>query len=94
MEKNIEILSRAKDYMKKLANGIDPISNNKILEDSVVNNIRMSRCFTYVSDVLQQVIDNGGEVKKVKKTFKMPFSITDEEKKQVILSDEPVQISN
>ena len=59
---NLELLMRAKTYMDKLANGVNPLDDTPVLEDDIVNNIRISRCFFYVSDVLRQVIENGGEV--------------------------------
>ena len=31
-------------------------------EDDVINNVRISRCLFYVSDVLRQVIENGGVI--------------------------------
>ena len=40
----LEIMHRAKMYMEKLAQGIDPISDQEIPEDSVLNNVRLARC--------------------------------------------------
>ena len=56
----LETLERAKMYMEKLANGINPIDGSTIPDEDVVNNVRLSRCFFYVADVLRQIIDNGG----------------------------------
>ena len=56
----LDILIHAKDYIDKLAQGIDPISGQEVPEDSVINQARLVRCFFYVSGVLQKVIDNGG----------------------------------
>ena len=42
---DIELLYRAKTYINKLENGINPLSDQLIKEDDVVNNIRLSRCF-------------------------------------------------
>ena len=58
----LEIMQRAKMYMDKLAQGIDPISGQEVPNDSVLNNVRLARCFFYVSGVLDQVIANGGRV--------------------------------
>ena len=69
----LETLERAKIYMEKLANGINPIDGSVIPDEDVVNNVRLSRCFFYVSDVLRQVIENGG-VTPQKKSKKEPFS--------------------
>ena len=73
-----EILCRAKTYIDKLANGINPLNDKVLEENDVVNNVRLSRCFFYVSDVLRQVIENGGLVQK-SKSKRVAFNISDEE---------------
>ena len=72
-----ETMQRAKMYLDKLAQGIDPITNQEVPEDSVLNHVRLARCFFYVSNVLQDVINNGGVVGKTIKPQKISFSITD-----------------
>ena len=86
----LEIMQRAKMYMDKLAQGIDPITDAEVPEDSVLNNVRLARCFFYVSGVLEQVIANGG---KVNKAPQGSFFITEEELGRVQLSQEPILIS-
>ena len=56
----LEIMERARLYMEKLANGINPLTDEPVGEDDVINNVRLYRCFFYVTDVLRQVIENGG----------------------------------
>ena len=58
----IDIMKRAKMYLDNLSQGIDPISGQEVPEDSVLNNVRLARCFFYVSGILEQVIENGGKV--------------------------------
>ena len=72
----LEKIAYAKMFIDKLANGINPLDDTKIKDEELINNIRISRCFFYVSDILRQVIDNGGVGKKSKKK---PFEITKEE---------------
>ncbi len=81
MMTELEITMRAKSYIDSLAQGIDPISGKMAKEDDVINNLRISRCLYYVSGILQKVIDNGGEIQKVRKkrNDKMAFSLTDEQ---------------
>ena len=86
----LEIMQRAKMYMEKLAQGIDPISDQEIHEDSVLNNVRLARCFFYVSGVLDQVIANSG---RVVNTPQKDFFITDEELRRVNPSQEPIRIT-
>lgn len=87
----LEIMQRAKMYMDKLARGIDPISNQELTGDTVLNNVRLSRCFLYVSDILGKVIDNGGLIGE--KPRLLPFAITPEQLASVQLSQEPVAVS-
>ena len=56
----LEKIAYAKSFIDKLANGINPIDDSIIPDGDVVNNVRLSRCFFYVSDILRQVVDNGG----------------------------------
>ncbi len=87
----LETMQRAKMYLDKLARGIDPITGKEVTEDSVLNNVRISRCLLYVSDVLEQVIANGGTVGR--KPPKSGFSITREQLTRFPLSEQPVRIS-
>jgi hypothetical protein len=89
---DLEIMQRAKTYIEKMANGLNPITGQPIPDDETLNDVRISRCLFYVSDVLRQVIDNGGEV--VKKTAKMQaFTISQEQLQRFELSKEPIPIS-
>ena len=75
----LEVLQRARLYMEKLANGIDPITDREAPEEDIINNVRLSRCFFYVSGVLAKLIENGGEVGKAPKASKRPFALTREQ---------------
>ena len=48
----IEIIARAQMYLEKLANGVNPLTNEEVAENDVVNNVRISRCLYYVSGIL------------------------------------------
>ena len=88
----LEKMQRAKMYIDKLANGINPIDDTAASKNDVINNIRISRCFFYVSDILRQVIEKEKSVKE-KNIRKAPFFLTDEQKKQYIPSDKPISAS-
>ena len=88
----LETLERAKMYMEKLANGINPIDGSVIPDEDVVNNVRLSRCFFYVADVLRQVIDNGG-VTPQKKPKKEAFALTAEQRADFEFSTVPIPVS-
>ncbi|MCD7847329.1 MAG: hypothetical protein LUG49_04800 [Oscillospiraceae bacterium] len=94
MATEIEMLTKAKMYMEKLASGVDPISGNLAPEEDVINQLKLSRCFTYVAGVLQSVIDNGGKVEKVTKAKKLPFYLPLEVRDDFRFSDNPIPVSN
>ncbi len=70
----LEKIAYAKTFIDKLANGINPLDDSPIPDGDIANNVRLSRCFFYVSDILKQVIEHGGTtpvkpVKEKKKAF-------------------------
>lgn len=89
----LETMQHAKNYIDKLANGIDPLTDEIIKDDSVINNVRISRCLFYVSNVLQDVINNGGVVGRTVKAQKKAFSITDEQCSKILITQDPVGVS-
>ncbi len=89
----LEIMQRAKAYVDKLANGIDPLTDQPVAETDCVNQVRISRCLFYVSDVLRQVIENGGTVGKAEKVKKQPFMISREALQHFPLSASPIPVS-
>ncbi|MDR3263949.1 MAG: hypothetical protein LBT30_06540 [Clostridiales bacterium] len=89
-----ELLDRAKYYIDSLARGIDPISGKEMPDDELLNNVKMSRCFFYVSDVLGRVIERGGVTQKVKRAGLCEFALSDEQKARIKLSETPLPITN
>lgn len=90
----LEKIEYAKSFMDKLANGINPLDDSLIPEEDIANNVRLSRCFFYVSDILRQVIENGG-VKPVKaaKLRKQEFALTEEQRSRIQISERPLPVS-
>ena len=74
-----EKLQRAKDCIDSLANGLNPLDGTPVPEQDIVNNVKISRCLFFVSNVLRKQLD-GHEPKKVSERDKKPFYITEEEK--------------
>ena len=91
----LEKIERARMYMDKLANGIDPIDDSAIPDGDVIHNVRLSRCFFFVSDVLRQVIENGGikPAAAQKKPKKLPLEIPFEQRSRFPFSEVPVTAS-
>lgn len=90
----LETMHRAKMYIDKLANGIDPITGRVMPQDAVLNNVRISRCLFFVSDIIRRVIENGGEVgRKYNNEKKLPFSISHDEAAKIPVLDRHMYIS-
>lgn len=64
---NIEKVEWAKNCIESLANGIQPFTG-EVLENSILDDPQLIRCFFYVRDVLKEVIESGGK-KKTKTEF-------------------------
>lgn len=77
----LEIMRHAKSYLDKLAQGIDPLTGRAVPDGDIIHNVRISRCLFYVSDVLRQVIENGGvQPNGARNGEKAPFSLSFEER--------------
>ena len=48
--------------MQKLSNGIDPISGKPVPEDSTLQQERLRKCFGFVAEILEELIQNNGTV--------------------------------
>ena len=100
-----EAILRAKMYIDKLANGIDPVTDKKIPDDEVINNVKISRCLFYVSGVLQKAADGGEAAAKYstpaqhhaqhkqERVYKEKLRISNADKLKIVLSDKPVSIT-
>ena len=87
-----EKLLKAKSYLDKLANGINPITNELASENDTINNIHISRCLFYVSDVLRNLIENSNNPQK-KKNSKIPFSVTPQQLADYVFDDNPITVT-
>ena len=92
----MEKLISAKECMDKLLNGIDPISDEVLPNDTILNNVELSRNFFYVSDILRQVIENGGSVAKrvQSKSYLPPFKVPIDQHGQIEITTAPVMIKH
>ena len=80
----LETIARAQMYMEKLANGINPLTGKEVAENDVVNNVRISRCMFYVSNLLKEIVDNKGKY-KAEMSDRVPFTITPEQIQNLII---------
>lgn len=87
----LEKMERAQLYLKKMTEGINPITDEYADENDTINNVRVSRCLFYISEILQKVIDNGGEVVRVEPIRRHgDFFITDEQRARLSALGRPV----
>ncbi len=91
----LEKIKRAKMYVDKLANGINPIDDTKIPDEDIINHVRLSRCLFFVSDVLRQVIENGGTKTTAvsKNSKKLPLEVSLEQRNRFAYSEIPIAAS-
>ena len=89
----LEKIAYAKTYIEKLANGINPLTDQPVSDADSINNVRISRCLFYVSDLLRQIVENGGVSRIKTKTAKVPFQLDYEARKNFRYSETPIPIS-
>ena len=90
----LEKIAYAKCFIDKLANGINPLDDTPVPDGDLVNNVRLSRCFFYVSGILQKEIDRERRKQsKEKKPKPLPFSITQEQLNNFEYSPYPISMS-
>ena len=87
----LETMQRAKMYLDKLAEGTDPITDQPVPQGDCLRNPRFSRCFQYISGILEQVIQNGGQVGSPEPPA---FTITKDHLAKVQLTGEPLRIAD
>jgi len=71
------------DWINKLAQGTNPIDGSILPDSDIVNNVHISRCLFFVSDLLNN-IDN---ITASAKRHKMEFQLTPEAAEKVYISE-------
>lgn len=87
----LERMQQAKDYLLQLANGVNPLTGQEAPASDLINQVQISRCLFYASDILRQVIEAGGLSKGKQK--KAPYDLPPEMRGRFAFSDRPVTIS-
>ena len=75
-----------------MAKGVNPFTKEEVNEDDIINNVKISRCLFYVSEVLGEVIANGG-VNKSSKLKKFDFNVDNIDLSSIEITDVPVTVS-
>lgn len=88
---NKEELKLAANFFAKLSQGIDPLTNTKLLDDTVLNNRKYLQIFSYTEDALRYLINNNIDGR----TFnaKPDFHLSDLEKREIKISKDPISVS-
>lgn len=96
-----ELVKRAKLWLLLLNSGINPATGVCVPNDSVINDTKIKKCFSFISEVLDEYIELKEKVEqlerdKEKNTIIVPqrreFSISQEQCDSIRLSKEPVSI--
>lgn len=74
----------ATDWIKKLANGINPINGNSLSDNDVVNNVHISRCLFFVGDILE---DMGKKKPSSAKQYDKEFHLSPEDLSRIYITE-------
>ena len=92
MTENEKILY-AKSFIDKMANGVNPLDNTPIPEGELLNNVRISRCLFYVSELLEQMAGGAPIMEKKQPEHKIPFFATEEQISKFNYTFQPITAS-
>ena len=76
-----------------MANGINPVTNEILAEDDIVNNIKVTRCLFYVSSLLADIINENNGKAAAENAGKSGFAITKEQLSAISVPDEPIGLT-
>lgn len=86
----IQKIQRAKSYIEMLANEIDPTTQT-VCHDEILKNERIKNCFKYISEILDEVIKNNGEVINISKPVEFNQNYISKDK--IAISETPIALS-
>lgn len=87
----LEKIKYAKSFIDHLAHGFNPVDGTAIPEDSVIGNMRISRCLLYVSELLTRNIEQEEKREsREARTQREPFAVTPEQLERFEYSKTPI----
>ncbi|MBO5797695.1 MAG: hypothetical protein J6R77_05045 [Clostridia bacterium] len=89
---DMEKVKAAREVINQLANGVNPLNNSPLPEGDIINNVHLSRCLFFVSDVLRKVIEEE-KVNAKTPVFKAPFAISYDQLTTYKYSNTPIALS-
>ncbi len=66
---DMEKLNTAKVWIEKLANGINPLNDELVKDEDLINNVHISRCLFYVADLLGEIKVGAADERRYRRTF-------------------------
>lgn len=83
---DVEKTKSAKEWILKLANGVNPLNNAPLNDTDIVNDVHISRCLFYVAEVL----DNSMKVRapRQEKQYDCDFCLLEEDALRVALVEQ------
>lgn len=86
----LQMIHKAKTYLEKLADSIDPITQ-KTIEDPLLKRQEIKDTFIYIISLLDELIDNNGEVININDPIE--FTVDRIDKCLITVSNQPIQVS-
>ena len=86
------LVEHANSYIKQMAKGINPLTGEYVSDSDLINNVKISRCLFYVSEMLDKycsILENGNKVRR----RRTRFYVKKEELFEFNYSNEPIYIS-
>ena len=74
----------AKDWIQKLANGINPLDGSMIPDTEIVNNVHISRCLFYVAELLDTASKKSG---RKSRDYELDFTISPENLSKIPITE-------
>ena len=72
------------DWVKKLANGVNPIDGSLLPDSDIVNNVHISRCLFFVSDILENAAKKKSSPSK---QYELEFLLSPEDAAKVNITE-------
>lgn len=88
-------------YLQLLSNGVHPVTGASVPDDSAFVDIKVKRCFAFITEVLDEYIELKEKVEQLERdrdkntivvAQKQAFSITPEQRNGIRLSKEPLSL--
>lgn len=89
----LEKIAYAKSFIDKLSLGIDPTTGEQVSRNDVIFNPRISKCLSYVSEILNHLVINNGRLPAEYRNHLTEFQLGEANRDSFRFSDEPISIS-